>query len=199
MERLARRLAWGAAGALGLGLAGWVAWQSSGTDLTGLAPQRVVSVDPATRDSLLNAVDQYLETDPERSRGMLDARPSMESQMFCHEELVEVRQSGPDRLVGVVAHCQELAPSGGDLVAGTGYVAPMLLTLEPRGGRFAVREFRQAGDGAAYTDSVREMFSAEGAPRAFDVLATGSRMEERIRSAARTAFGLSPEAEVVRE
>ncbi|MEV7908554.1 hypothetical protein, partial [Streptomyces anulatus] len=103
-------------GALALGIAGWMIWQLQEPDSTGLAREQVVVIGPKTRAALMDAVDRYLETtDPKREKPQVLAalKPELKPKMFCHEDLVEVRQKGENQqLVGLAASCEEYAKIG---------------------------------------------------------------------------------------
>ena len=93
--------------------------------------------------------------------------------------------------------CEELARSGNNLVTGTGYGAPQLLTMESVNGRFNVQHVDQPLDGSANIPTTRTMFSPAGAPRALELVGAGSDLEDGNRKEARKTFGLPPDAKVV--
>ncbi|MBG0814157.1 hypothetical protein [Planomonospora sp. ID82291] len=164
----------------------------------GKAGEEVVPVDASTREALLGAADRFLETDPGRVGGYVLAvdRPDLAPRVFYHEEFVEVRRKGPRLLLGIVAACEELARSGSLLIGGSGYRTSLLLTVEPVGGRFAVRRAEEPLDGDLNRPSVLAMFSPEGAPRALELEATGSDMHDALEEEARRAFALPPDTAV---
>ncbi|MEV8630050.1 hypothetical protein AB0395_00195 [Streptosporangium sp. NPDC051023] len=188
-------------GALALGLAGWLIWQLQTPDSTGLAREHVVVIGPKTRADLMTAVDQYLETtDPKREKPQVLAalKPELKPKMFCHENLVEVRQkSNNQQLVGLAASCEEYAKVGQKLLASSQYKNLALLTVDSTDGRYQVVEIQEALEGDLLRSSVREMFSADGAPKALEISDSGfSALSEENRVEGRKTFGLPPNAEI---
>ncbi|GAA3094609.1 hypothetical protein [Streptosporangium carneum] len=188
-------------GTLALGIAGWMIWQLQTPDSTGLAREQVVAVGPKTRAALMDAVDQYLETtDPKREKPQVLAalKPELKPRMFCHEDLVEVRQKSENQqLVGLGASCEEYALVGRKLLASSQYKNLALLTVDSTGGRYQVVEIQEALEGDLLRSSVREMFSAEGAPRALEISGSDfAALSEANRVEGRKTFGLPPNAEI---
>ncbi|MFD0884421.1 hypothetical protein ACFQ08_07620 [Streptosporangium algeriense] len=188
-------------GVLVVGVAGWMIWQLQEPDSTGLAREPVVVVGQKTRASLLEAIDKYLETaDPKREKPQVLAalKPELKPRMFCHENLVEVRQkSESQQLVGIAASCEEYARIGQKLLASSQYKNLSLLTVEPTGETYRVVDIQEALEGDLVRSSVREMFSAEGAPRALELSDSGfSALSEENRVEGRKVFGLPPNAEI---
>ncbi|MER7210937.1 hypothetical protein [Streptosporangium sp. NPDC000239] len=188
-------------GVLVVGVAGWMIWQLQEPDSTGLAREPVVVVGDKTRASLMEAIDRYLETaDPKREKPQVLAalKPELKPRMFCHENLVEVRKkSESQQLVGIAASCEEYARVGQKLLASSQYKNLSLLTVEPNGETYRVIDIQEALEGDLVRSSVREMFSAEGAPRALEISDSDfSALSEENRVEGRKVFGLPPNAEI---
>lgn len=201
MTSLIRRPATWAIVALALVVAGAVLLvpRLSGPDVAGTAQEEVISVDSPTRTALMEAADHFLETDPGLNQGnyLATTQPALKPRVFCREDLIEVRRKDPRLLVGLMTWCEELARSGNNLVTGTGYGTPQLLTMESVNGRFTVQHVDQPPDGSGNTATTRTMFSPAGAPRALELEGAGSDLEEGIRKEARKTFELQPDAKVV--
>ncbi|MER7130400.1 hypothetical protein [Streptosporangium saharense] len=188
-------------GVLVLGVAGWMIWQLQEPDSTGLAREPVVVIGQKTRASLLAAVDQYLETaDPKREKPQVLAalKPELKPKMICHENLIEVRQkSESQQLVGIAASCEEYAKIGQKLLASSQYKNLSLLTVEAAGETYRVVDIQEALEGDLLRSSVREMFSAEAAPRALEIGETGfSALSAENQVEGRKVFGLPQDAEI---
>ncbi|MEV7007078.1 hypothetical protein [Streptosporangium sp. NPDC051022] len=185
---------------LALGIAGWMIWQLQEPDSAGLAREPVAVIGQKTRAALLEAVDTYLETttDPKREKPQVLAalRPDLKPKMFCHEELIEVRQKSENQqLAGLAASCEEYARTGKQLLASSQYKNLALLTMDTTGGRYQVLDIQEALEGDLLRSSVREMFSAEGAPRALEISASDfSALTEENRVEGRKTFGLPADA-----
>ncbi|GAA2213053.1 hypothetical protein GCM10009850_085150 [Nonomuraea monospora] len=170
-----------------------VALSHHGPDATGKATEEVLEVGSAKRAALMAAADRFLETDPRRNAYNVLAKemPELGPRTFCREEFIEVRRKDPRLLLlGIVAACQEYARRGGVLVTGSGFRSPLLLTVEPVGAGFAVREVEEPLDGDMNWPTVRAMFSPGGAPRALDLQAEGAYLHRAIEADARRAWGL---------
>ncbi|TYB56364.1 hypothetical protein FXF51_43835 [Nonomuraea sp. PA05] len=169
-----------------------------GPDATGEATEEVLEVGSAKRAALMAAADRFLETDPRRNAHnvLAEEMPELGPRTFCREEFVEVRRKDPRLLLGIVAACEEYARHGGVLVTGSGFRAPLLLTVEPAGKGFVVRAVEEPLDGDMNWPSVRTMFSPGGAPRALDLQAEGSYLHRAIEEDARRAWGLPEGTEV---
>ncbi|WP_030918214.1 hypothetical protein [Streptosporangium amethystogenes] len=184
--------------ALVVAVVAWSVLQPRWPDVAGTAKEEIVSVDSSTRAAFLEAADRFLETDPDRVGNYVLAsdRPDLSPRVFCHEEFVEVRRKNRQLLLGIVAACQELARSGPLLVGGSGYRTVLLLTVESVDGRLTVRQVEEPLDGDLNIPSVREMFSPRGAPRALELVATGSGMHDVVEEEAREVFGLPSDTDV---
>lgn len=82
---------------------------------------------------------------------------------FCTEEIVEIRPDGDRLKVGLGAHCGEFARNGDGLVTGSGWRAPVVVTVARTEGGYTALTAEQAMDGAAYEPWVERTFSRAGA------------------------------------
>ena len=125
---------------------------------------RAPTVDPAMRAEVLPVLDRHLETYPlglDRTSLLATQTPRLHPRWFCSEHVLEARPR-PDRLlVGVDATCSEFARDGDRLVAGTGFRAPLLVTLARRNGGLMVVGVEAPRDGSFATD-INRMLSPAG-------------------------------------
>lgn len=122
------------------------------------------TVDSAMRAEVLPVLDRHLETRPlglDRTSLLATQAPRLHPRWFCSEHVLEARPQ-PDRLlVGVDAICSEFARDADRLVAGTGFRAPLLVTLARRRGGLMVVGVEAPRDGSFATD-VNRMLSPAG-------------------------------------
>ncbi|GAA2611346.1 hypothetical protein SMC26_41550 [Actinomadura fulvescens] len=153
---------------------------------------RPPSVDGRLRTQLVPLIQAHLETKADLG-GALNDQPELKSRWLCDLELIETERRGPDLLTGVYTACQEFARMGPSLLAGTGFVSPMRITV--RSG--AVASVEKPLDGAGFGPTVSRMFSKAGERRVFDFIGSGGPFErDGLSQRARRSFGLPGNAPV---
>ncbi|MFG2000738.1 hypothetical protein ACGFNU_16500 [Spirillospora sp. NPDC048911] len=150
------------------------------------------TVEGHLRTELIPLIQAHLETKAKLG-GALDAQPELKSRWFCDLELIEIEQRGPDLLAGVYTSCQEYARKGTSLLAGTGFLSPMRITVRSGG----VTAIEQPLDGAGFRPTMSRMFSAAGERRVFDLIDSGSPFgSDHLPTRARRAFVLPGNAPI---
>jgi hypothetical protein len=114
-----------------------------------------------------------------------------EVRWVCTEKVIETRSDGARTKVGLVASCDEVGKLNGTLVTGSGFRQASVYLVERGEHGYRVLGRELAKDGAAYSPSVKAMFSWLGARRVLDGASPES--PEKVAPA---AFGLPPDTPV---
>lgn len=143
-------------------------------------------VDEALAESVLPVVDDHL-TKPDFQGMLTSSRPELGPRWFCTEDIIEIQPHETGLRVGLVAYCGEYARDGSALLTGSGWKAPVVVTLTGSAGQYVAQGSEQARDGAGYRPSVEKLFSPKGASA---VLHGSMDFMADPAGKARSAFGL---------
>jgi hypothetical protein len=124
------------------------------------------TVDDAVVRDALPSIDEHLRGNT--WTGVLADSGLSGVRWVCTQKVIETRPDGDRVKVGLVANCDEVARQGGGLVTGSGFRQPMVYLVEHAQDGYRVLDRELAKDGAAYSPSVKAMFSWMGARRVLD-------------------------------
>jgi hypothetical protein len=149
--------------------------------------------DPALERAVLPVVDAHLSQGP--WRGLLSHRHPGAA-WFCSVDVIELRREGGNLKAGVDAWCDEYAPSGDRLLAGSGEHTPKLVTLSGGPDHYEVRHVESPSNGASHWPSIQRMFSEATQTELQRRQGRPSQWLPDPAIEARQAFGLPPDAPV---
>lgn len=142
------------------------------------------TVDDAVVREALPSIDEHLRANA--WSGLLASNSGLaDIRWVCTQKVIETRPDGDRVKVGLVANCDEYGRESGGLVTGSGFRQPMVYLVEHADQGYRVLDRELAKDGAAYSPSVKAMFSWIGSRRVLD----GASPEDPA-TVAPAAFGL---------